>query len=160
MRFGGFTRATSRRSSTSRRGFTLVEVLVVLAIVALAMGLVGTAVRPVRERNLLVRTTAALADLMAQARDDAIRTGVPRRLIFDPSERAVFVAETGRRLRIDSGIALTLIAAVEVSSDRRPTLLFLPDGTGSGGRLTARSGSTERTLRISWLTGAITDEHR
>ncbi|TGE01038.1 GspH/FimT family pseudopilin [Methylobacterium nonmethylotrophicum] len=148
----------TRRTSA---GFTLIEMLVVLAVLAVSAALVPLAVGPVRERNLLARSSASLADLIARARATAIRDGRTTRLVFDLEHRTVLLAGTSRRVRLDPSLDLILTTAQEAERDGRRALLFLPDGTATGGRLRvtiAGGRAPGRSLSVSWLTGAVSRE--
>jgi general secretion pathway protein H len=143
---------------TRARGFTLVEVLVTMALMGLGIGLSTYALRPVRDRNLLSRTATAVVDAVALARNGALQTGRPHHLVFDPVRYTIDVPEAQYVKRLDGNVGLSLTTASEIALPSRATLLFLPDGTGSGGRITLRTNVLERTLRVSWLTGAVSHE--
>ena len=145
----------------AQAGFTLIEMLVTLAILGgLASG-AAVALRPVRERSLIARSGATLADMVARAHAAAIREGRPVLLRFDQEQRSVAIDGTGIRTRLDPSVTLTLTTAREAGAGTEQGIVFLPDGTGSGGRLQLTltgAGTATRTLRVSWLTGAVIDE--
>lgn len=142
-------------------GFTLIEMLAVLAILGSVAAGVTVALRPVRERSLLARSVVTLTDLIARARSAAVRDGRPVLLRFDPEQRTIMIEGTGARASLDTAVTLTLTTAREAGIGTDQAILFLPDGTGSGGLLRleiAKSGTVARDLRVSWLTGTVTDE--
>ncbi|UHC17856.1 prepilin-type N-terminal cleavage/methylation domain-containing protein [Methylobacterium currus] len=154
-------RPTSRAISHASSGFTLIEMLVVLAILAVSAAVVPLAVGPVRERTLLARSSAALADLIARAHAAAIREGHTTRLDVDLEHRTVVLAGTSQRIRLDPSLDVFLTTAQEVGRDGRRSLLFLPDGTATGGRFRlsiAGGRAPGRSLSMSWLTGAVSRE--
>jgi prepilin-type N-terminal cleavage/methylation domain-containing protein len=65
-----------------RRGFTLIEVLAVVAILALAAVLVTPNLSALRERRLR-QSAQRLAAELELARQRAVVTGIPHRLLFD-----------------------------------------------------------------------------
>lgn len=67
---------TGRFGLQCRRGFTLIELMVVLAIVALGTALVSLAL-PDGDRNVLARDGARLAALLESARAQSRVAGVP-----------------------------------------------------------------------------------
>lgn len=138
-------------------GFSLAEMLVVFAVLGLVTGLAGLALEPARRNRQLAGAVLSLTKLAAMARDGAIRSGVSHHLIFGPSERTVLIPELGRQMRLPGEVTLALTTAVEIAASDQPSILFLPDGTGSGGRVTVTLGERSQTVHVSWLTGAITN---
>jgi len=130
-----FPRPTERGSSEG--GFTLIEMLVVLTIVAL-VAVVG-AVTLQRKPGALTRQRAAIQVKAAalEARRQAMASGHPSSL-----DLSKVPAAKG---------ALALKAA---KGGVEPVLAFYPDGSSSGGTILF----DERPLmRIDWLTGRIND---
>jgi general secretion pathway protein H len=52
---------------------------------------------------------------------------------------------------------LTAKVAGEASADGAARILFFPDGTSTGGRLTLSNATAGRTIVVHWLTGTIHD---
>lgn len=75
---------TSAPGASERRGFTLVELLVVLLIMGLFAGLVGAVVRP-DERALLRVEAERLAQLLELAAEEARLTGTPIAWTAEPT---------------------------------------------------------------------------
>ncbi|KGM34084.1 hypothetical protein P409_12185 [Inquilinus limosus MP06] len=147
-----------RRPSAAAAGFTLIETLIVLVILAAAMGVIGLAVPEWRARSALREAGAGLERLLAQARDTALRRQVPVLVRFDPEDRRIGIPVLGRWQAVPAGLDLTLTgAAIEPGGDT-PALLFLGDGSSSGGLLTLSRGDRRLALRIAWLTGAVWQE--
>ncbi|OWJ64353.1 GspH/FimT family pseudopilin [Inquilinus limosus] len=150
--------ARRRRPSAAVAGFTLIEMLIVLVILAAATGVVGLAVPEWRARSALREAGAGLERLLAQARDTALRRQVPVLVRFDPEDRRIGIPVLGRWQAVPAGLDLTLTgAAIEPDGDT-PALLFLGDGSSSGGFLTLSRGERRLTLRVAWLTGAVRQE--
>lgn len=147
--------------SAVQAGFTLVEMLVVLAILGLSAAGAVTALGPMRDRGLLARSNAAMTGLIARAHALSIREGRPVWIHFDLDNHTATVTGTRLRTSWDRVVTLSLTTAREAGTGTDQGILFLPDGTGSGGRLRleiANSNARVRTLRVSWLTGTVTDE--
>lgn len=120
----------------SDRGFTLLEMLVVLAITGLIAGLlyprIETARGAVQQRLLREQVTAG----MAAARSAAMRSGVPVALSADAS--GLLIAGT-RRIAVSTTQPLSL---------QPRTVLFYPDGSSTGGQLTLGTGRAQTTFAI------------
>lgn len=135
-------------------GFTLVEMLVVLAILALAAGISLPSLRGIVPAHRLNAAAEAVAGEIALLRNEALRTGQAARLVFDP-ETARFVSSrrgapalsmAGWRVRVEAGTG---------SRAGPGEIRFLPDGGGSGGRITLTGSGGSRILTVSRATGAI-----
>lgn len=121
----------------SERGFTLLEMLVVLAITGLIAGLLYPQIEAARfaVRQRLLREQVAAG--IEAARSAALRSGGPVALRADKD--ALVVAET-RRIAIASPDGLML---------RPQAVLFYPDGSTTGGELTIGTGRTRTALAIA-----------
>ncbi len=114
-------------------GFTLIEMLIVLVILGVAMGVVGLAVPEWRDRSALREAGAGLERLLAQARDAALRQHSPVLVRFDPEDRRIGIPALERWQTLPDGVELTITGAAITPDDDSPALLFLGDGSSSGG---------------------------
>ncbi len=140
------TRRLARGQSAVRRttGLTLLEMLVVLAILGAALGLV--ALRGAwHSDSVEVRAAAdTIADALRATRAAAFRTGRPADCRVDPP---------GHLVRPARGPALRLPPRVSISF--HGTITFQPDGAGTGGRIETSEGRSLRRIDIDWLSGRI-----
>ncbi len=141
------------------RGFTLIELVVVLAVAALLMTVVPpliSAALPGVELKAAARRTAATLRL---ARETAIRTGMDTVLVVDVEERLLELpgfrtVSLPRRLRVKLDAAQR-----EMLDDQRGAIRFFPDGSSTGGViLLARGDAREDSgfqVGVNWLTGRV-----
>ncbi|MGF6227683.1 general secretion pathway protein H [Inquilinus ginsengisoli] len=139
-------------------GFTLIEMLIVLVILGLATAVVGLAVPEWRARSALREAGAGVERLLAQARDTALRQQSPMLVRFDPEGRRFGIPALDRWQTVPDGVDLTLTGAAIAPGGNVPALLFLGDGSSSGGVLTLNRGEHRLALRIAWLTGTVRQE--
>ena len=132
-------------------GFTLIEVLVVLAILGLVAGLV--AVRgPSRSAALDLRAASGeVARAMRLARTQAIAGNAAVPVVLDPATSGYRVGD-GPPRRLPAGIGLSVIA---VAGAGLPTISFAPDGSSSGGRVELAAGGRRVQVGVEWLTGRV-----
>lgn len=114
-----------------RAGLTLLELLVVLAIVAITTAVVPLAWRPSR-----VASGSALGALIQTARRDAIRRGEELRLRVDADGAWVLAARDGAEI-IERGRIVSPAAAVSLRVDAlgtcRPGADVAPAGVAAAG---------------------------
>jgi len=136
----------------SERGFTLIEVLVVLAILSLVVSTSLWLSPQRRLAGLVTQTLTDIEDLIIAARTEAAASYSAQLVSFDLERRTVF--HNDRKLVIPAPVSVELVTAAEVSSDRR-NILFFADGSGSGGTITVSAQTITRRLHVSWLTGSV-----
>jgi len=139
------------RSSGRSRGFTLIEILVVLVIMGLALAIVAGFL-PRGHVGLDLATSAdQLAGTLRLARTRAIATQQP----------VVFAAAADGHGFLIDGKAQALPRSVVLSLPGAAWIRFAPDGSSSGGAIRLSAGTLSRTLRVDWLTGrtVVADAH-
>jgi general secretion pathway protein H len=145
-----------RRAGTDMTagGFTSLELLVVLAILALATVLVMP-LGGQRNSNLSLRSAALdLAAHLRATRAAAIRGNVEKTFTFDVAARQYWVDGQEPRHRLADHLVLEIvIPSVEQIGSAAGRFRFYPDGSASGGQITLRQGSTAAVVAVDWLTG-------
>lgn len=135
-------------------GMSLVEMLVVLVVLALAAAISGPVLRVLLPGQRLDAAADAVSSELALLRAQAVRTGQPASLVYDP-EAGCF--RSSRRVGRPIILANTT-ASVEVPAESRAgpgEIRFLPSGATTGGRITLVGSSGTRTLVVSRVTGAV-----
>jgi general secretion pathway protein H len=123
-------------------GFTLIEMLVVLAVLALVLGLVITH-GPVRSHRL---------ELDAAARRVAGALRLARSRAIAEERTIVFALDVGG-YRLDRDAPTTWSSDVSSEGNRR--VVFTPDGGSSGARIVLRDGDRAVAIGVDWLTGRV-----
>ena len=132
-------------SPRSGRGFTLIEILVVLVLLGLALGIVVGAM-PRRGGGVdLAGAAGDLAGALRLARARAIAFGRPVQVA--PTADGGGYAVDGQIRRLPPAIALAL--------DGRAAIGFGPDGNATGGTLRLAGDGRVVLLRVDWLTGRV-----
>lgn len=146
-----------RRRGQAEAGFTLAEMLVVLAI----MGMVGATVsysaafsrKPSVEavaKQVASEARATGFEAVMDARNTALRVSLEERLVAGEGEKAV---------RIPEGYSIELETARELAGADAGSIVFFPDGTSSGGRITIHGDNGRgAVVAVHWLTGAVSLE--
>jgi general secretion pathway protein H len=139
------------------RGFTLLELLVVLLIIGLVLVLVpGYLWRP--QAGLEVRVAArALADGLRQTRSDAVASNREQVFTLDVAGHSFRPGQNRPPEVVDGAIKLGLdTARSEVVDAARGRIRFFPDGSSSGGRIRLSMQAQQAQVTVDWLTGQVT----
>ena len=141
------------------RGFTLVELLVVLAIMALLIGLVPVAFERMRESAQYRSTLRAMLTEMRGARYRAVAEGVETRFKVNLTERSYGVEGQPLHHFAEPLEVRLVVAGNEMRDGQEGAIRFLPDGGATGGSVdVVRSSGTGVRLRVDWLSGRVTQE--
>jgi general secretion pathway protein H len=128
-------------SRRGQRGFTLIEVIVVIVIMSLIAGMI-LARRPWHSAGLdLDATQRALTAALRLARSRAIAQD---RIVAVVTDSAGFTVDGGARRPLPAGETLS-----------QAQMIFTPDGEASGGTILLASAGTRIAVTVNWLTGRV-----
>ena len=160
--------------SATRRGFTLIELVVVLLLIALATAVTVPAFLhedpPQADMDAAEQRVSLLFRL---ARDSAVHSGAPVTVFLDSitatawlvtgssatsSDPASNASRTAGALHATPGESLGLPASVSLGmSSARARFRFMPGGAAFGDTLVLRAGATVRSMTVDpWTGDAVT----
>lgn len=139
----------------SNRGFSLLELLVVL----LLLGLMTTVVVPSLDRGLKKREVRKSAMKLAATarglRSRAIYESTPQRLVFDPFENS-YQTVRGKKVLLSSDIKIVGVEGGEPLGQGLRQFLFFPNGSILGGEVRIAGGQgANYVIRILPLSGRV-----
>jgi general secretion pathway protein H len=137
-------------------GFTLVELLVVLAIAGLMIGLVPPLLAGGYARAQFRHAARDIAATLRETRGLSITHGRSEPFLATV-DRGEFAAGTsGRPHHLPSGMRMILITTTrEVLGEQVGDIRFFPDGSSTGGGVRLIQGEREYDILVDWFTGRI-----
>lgn len=156
MIWWGKPRAPIVAASCDRQaGFTLIEMIVVIAVLALALTLI-VGYRPPWSGSLGVRGAAGeLASAFRLARSEAISRDGPVSVAVDVAGHRYRVGDGPERMFPPSLKVELLTLASERYARNVGEIRFNPDGSSTGGRVTFSNGSRTLAVGVDWLNGRV-----
>lgn len=136
------------------RGFTLLEILVVISVIALLLAVVP----PLVKRSTSSELKSAVRDLvigLRWARSEAVGERHSVALWVDTAERNYFVeTRPNRRPLPDS--SKVLVTTVQSETDgSMAAIRFYPDGSSTGGSIDLSVNGEGYRIKVDWLTGGV-----
>jgi prepilin-type N-terminal cleavage/methylation domain-containing protein len=144
-----------RAALTDRRGFTLLELVVTLSVLALAVGLAIPTIARSTEAIRARADVAGFSALLRHARERAIVSHQPHAVVVDPAARRVSLVAGGPDGEVRE--TRTLPERLTVEAEPPPALVvrFEPQGGGSGGDFRLSSGTVVYRVTVDALTGRV-----
>ncbi|NZA28413.1 GspH/FimT family pseudopilin [Luteimonas sp. SJ-92] len=147
--------ATGFAGNPAARGFSLLEVLVVVALIAVASLLAVGALGGGIERIQLRSSAKEIAANLRYTRAHALATGAPQEFAIDPVAHS-WRAPGGRSGSIPKKLEIVFTGAREVQPrEGEGAIVFFDDGASTGGRVRLQSGSAGWNVDVAWLTGEV-----
>ncbi len=141
---------------TDEAGFTLLETVCVVAVIALLAGLIWPRMGAGESRLSLERTAMTVASTMKADRYASLREGHEVSTVADLRQREFRSGSSRQVVQIPAEINLrATLSGSCPSSETQALLRFYPDGRSCGGVFTLVRGSEGFEIRINWLTGGI-----
>ena len=147
---------TCRVQAKLVRGFTLLELLVVLAIAGLLMAAVPPMISAVIPGTEIKGATRQLAVSLRDARFSSISRGVPVDIMFIGTQPARYVVGGKKEQLLPRGATLHIKTHDnEVIGDDLFRLRFYPDGSSNGANILLQRDQHNYTVSVDWLMGKI-----
>jgi len=136
------------------RGFTIVEILVVLAILGITAAAVVPALARATEEDDVTRTARDVERMLVAARDRALARAERVEVALIPEQGRYWIRGSDGQV-LDSGVIAFAAASRVQSNAVRPRFQFNADGTVDADSLLVLGAAGARALVIDRWSGAI-----
>jgi general secretion pathway protein H len=143
-------------SDAAERGFTLLEMVCVLAIIALLAAVLLPFIPRETSRSRLQAYALQAATLLKADRDAAISHNTSVATLVDAGGRAIRSGASRAALRIPEDVRFD--AVLPQTCQRQAalsTIRFFANGTSCGGTIALTRFDTSYEVRVNWLTGRV-----
>lgn len=138
-----------------QRGFTLLEMLVVILLIGIAAAAVSVSVTHGLASARIDAASGEIAAALRATRAQAIVQG--KQQTFDVDVRKDTWSGAKRKdVRLPTGLRIAITSAMEDRPDEHTgRIRFFPDGSSTGGHIVLTSGRRQWRINVSWLTGQV-----
>jgi general secretion pathway protein H len=135
-------------------GFTLIELMIVIAVIGLALALVSTRSTPVGPATHARAAAQAISGALRAARGEAISTNQGVAFTLDVTNRSYRWGRGGPE-GLPADIGLSLLTSQDQTGRGVGQIRFYPDGSSSGGRVTIDGAGIVWWVGVDWLSGRV-----
>jgi len=139
------------------RGFSLIELLVVLTLMVLLAGLFPVALEHMIPARKLAAASQQLASTLRDLQSIALSTGRSVSLVPSATSYATRDGNGAERV-IELPTDMTLRLQDDLSGRVLTDLTFFPDGSSSGGRFEIQYENRRRSILVTHLVGRVSDD--
>jgi general secretion pathway protein H len=137
------------------KGFTLLELIVVLFIVVLGFSVVGINLSSGNDATELKVAARDIVSALRFARGQALISHQETTVTLDLAENTYTVSGRDKVYSLAKAIDVTVVTAQNEIAEGLASIRFFADGSSTGGRITLERGHTSLDCDINWLTGQI-----
>jgi len=137
------------------QGFSLMEMLVVLVFIGLLAGIAGPVIFGGGEKSTLRTATEDIKSMALRSSLQAKKQSRPIDLWIDVTKKTIWHDQTHIHLEKLDQISLTTAQKLKQTDDVG-RIIFFPDGTTTGGKITLHLQKRQRIVNIDWLSTEVT----
>jgi general secretion pathway protein H len=143
-------------SKSSQGGFTLLEMVCVLALIAMMAAVLLPFFPRHTSRSRLQAYALEAATLLKADRNAAIRRGTDVATLVDPPSRVIRSGATAETIRIPDDVQFeAVLPRICSRHEAFSTISFFASGMSCGGAIALSRGDAGYEIRVNWLTGRI-----
>lgn len=144
----------SRSVAPEQGGFTLLELMVAIAIAALVVGVSAPAMQRLYLSSQYRGAVNDVVVLLNTARYSAIQSGGEKDVLINPKTRQISLGEKVHEL--PDRLQIEVLGSRELNRDDAGVIRFYPDGGSSGGYVKlAHENGMAVEVQVDWLLGRV-----
>jgi type II secretion system protein H len=150
---------TAAAQKSRRQAFTLIEIMIVVAIIGLMAAISAPALLSMLQKDGMRKAVSDVTDLFGDARAQAILKGQNTYVSFRPADNRLD-SSIGKSVTLPDGIAMEGIGInlMDFSQTEESRVRFFPNGTCDELTLVLHSGDDWRKITLEFSTALATAE--
>lgn len=137
-------------------GFTLIEAIVALAVLALAAAVVAPRLQGSLATQAAKADVVTLANFVAGARTHAMAARAETVVTFDTRDNRYWSSHSPDPVSLGADTRLRItVASSERVDESRGGVRFFADGTATGAEIRVATGKVAADIAVHWLTGRV-----
>jgi len=140
----------------NNKGFTLLELMVVLFIMVLGFSIIGLNLSSGNNATEHQRAARDIVSALRYARGMALMSHRETAVTFNLNENSYTVNNRDKVFTIPETIKVTVVTTQsQLLGQNQGSIRFFADGSSTGGRVSLKRGENVWQIDINWLTGQI-----
>ena len=137
-------------------GFTLLELLVVLALAAVMLAITPPLLSGMLPGVELKGAARELVSALRYTRSKAITARKDKQLLLNLENKTFSVSDRSKIYHLPEKANIEMVTAdTEVLGERLAAIRFFPDGSSTGGRITLAYDDRRYQVDVDWFTGRV-----
>lgn len=142
--------------SPSSRGFTLIEMVIVLLVAVLGFAALGSNIASGNHATRLQAVARDVASALRYAHGQALMSRKPVSVTLDLKDNSYRISNRSKVYTFADEIDVSLVVAEEdFKEDEQGSIRFFGDGSSTGGRIVLEWDKQVRRIDVNWITGEV-----
>lgn len=143
------------KSTAAQKGFSLIEILVVMVFIAVMAGIVSSSMTKSLKNTKLRAASKNLVSALRYTRGQAVVKHEEKTMTFNV-EKKTYKAPRKKTVQIPDEMEMYVYTAdSEVADESTGSIRFFSDGSSTGGWVKLVLGEKIWKVNVNWLTGEI-----
>lgn len=138
------------------RGFTLIEMIIVLVIGVLGFAAISSNISSGNQSTKLQAAARDIASALRYAHGQALMSRQTVSVVINLDDNSYRVSNRDKIYELPTEIDVSLTVAEEELAEGDGGIRFFNDGSSTGGRISLEWGNQRRQIDVNWITGEVT----